>query len=115
MEQDNKQILLTANDAISRGDHDAFLRHCTEDTEWTFVGERVLRGKAEVRDYMRTAYLQPPRFDVAELIAEDNTVVAIGRITMLDGAGQSVKYRYCDVWHFRDGKLAALTAFVMEG
>ena len=40
--KENKEILLKANEAISNGDHEAFLSYCTEDSKWTFVGDQVL-------------------------------------------------------------------------
>ena len=34
----NKAILEQANAAVSQGDYEGFLAHCTDDVEWTFVG-----------------------------------------------------------------------------
>jgi ketosteroid isomerase-like protein len=114
MSERNKATLKKANAAISAGDHDGFLAHCTEDTEWTFVGERTLKGKAAVRRWMKTAYAEPPRFKVAHLIAEGNFVVAMGDITLKDKDGRDARHSYCDVWRFRRGKMAGLMAFVVQ-
>lgn len=111
---DNKTILLQANAAIVAGDNEGFLAHCTEDTEWTFVGEQTLRGKPAVREWMRTAYQQPPQFRVEHLIAENDFVTAVGTIMLPDEHGQAVEHAYCDVWRLRDGQLAALRAFVLK-
>lgn len=75
----HKAILEKANAAIEKGDYDGFLAHCTEDTEWTFVGDRTLSGKRAVREWMATAYTEPPKFDVHHLIAEGDIVTARGR------------------------------------
>ncbi len=109
-----KSILEQANAAIARGDHEGFLRHCTEDTEWVFLGERTLKGKEAVRRWMATAYEVPPRFEVHRLVADGDVVTAIGEITLVKRDGQAVPHAYCDVWRFRDGKLAQLHAFVIE-
>jgi uncharacterized protein len=111
---DNKTILQQANAAITAGDNEGFLAHCTEDTEWTFVGEQTLRGKPAVREWMRTAYAQPPRFHVEQLIAEADFVTALGMITVRDDDGQEAEHAYCDVWRFRDGQMAELRAFVIK-
>ena len=108
-----KDVLRLANDAITRGDYEGFLARCTEDTVWTFVGERTLRGKAAVRDWMAATYTEPPRFDVQRLIADGDVVVAVGEITSPDEAGRAVRNGYCDVWRVRDGKLAELSAYVV--
>jgi uncharacterized protein len=114
MLQNCKTILEQANAAIVRGDHEGFLRFCTEDTEWKFIGDRTLRGKQAVREYMAETYQEPPQFDVHDLIEAGEFVTAIGEITLKDEAGKAVRHAYCDVWRFRDGKLAELRAFVVE-
>ena len=114
MSEHNKRILQKANDAICKGDHEGFLSHCTEDTEWTFVGEQTLRGKEAVRQWMATAYKEPPKFVVANLIAEGDFVTALGTITLKDEQGVEADYAYCDVWRFRDGKMVELKAFVIK-
>ncbi|MET0393383.1 MAG: nuclear transport factor 2 family protein [Chitinophagaceae bacterium] len=114
MSINNKAILQEANEAVTAGDNEGFLSFCTDDVEWTFVGDKTLRGKEAVRQYMATAYATPPAFVVGNLIAEGEFVTAIGRISMKNEAGRMVDYSYCDVWRFRDGKMAELTAFVIE-
>jgi len=114
MSEHNKTVLANANAAISAGDYEGFLAHCTEDTEWTFVGEQTLRGKQAVREWMATAYATPPVFQVERFIADDEFVTALGTITLPDDKGAEVEHAYCDVWRFRDGKMAALKAFVIK-
>jgi len=114
MPEHNKTTLQTANAAITAGDYEGFLAHCTDDTEWTFVGEQTLRGKAAVRQWMATAYKKPPVFQVRHLIAENDFVTALGTITLPEEGGGAADFEYCDVWRFRDGKMAALTAFVIK-
>jgi uncharacterized protein (TIGR02246 family) len=114
MPKTNKEILEKANAAIVDGDFEGFLTLCTEDTVWTFEGDRTLRGKAAVREWMRTTYKEPPRFRVHRMIAEDDFVAALGDITLKDEEGEPVQHAYCDVWRFRDGKMAELHAFVIE-
>ena len=114
MSENNKTILIKANEAVSKGDYEGFLEYCTEDTKWIFIGDQILNGKKEVRKWMLTEYIVPPRVDVTNLIAENDYVTALGQITLINEKGVSVQYCYCDVWKFRDGKLAELTAFVIE-
>ena len=113
MSEKNKAILQHANAAIAKGDYEGFLSHCTDDTEWTFVGDRTLRGKEAVRQYMKATYIEPPRFRVERLIAEDDFVTALGDIDMKDESGRVVHSAYCDVWRIRGEKLAELKAFVV--
>ena len=113
MNQSNKQILTQANAAITRGEHETFLAFCTDDTQWTFLGDRILTGKQAVRDYMATAYIEPPEFVVDLLIEEGDFLTAAGQISLKDKDGKTSKFDYCDIWKLRDGKLAELRAFVI--
>ena len=114
MKESNKAILERANAAITEGDNEGFLSYCTEDTEWVFIGDKVLQGKDAVRQYMATAYEEPPKFMVENLIAEGEFLTAVGTITMRNQQGKMVDYSYCDIWRFRDGRMAELKAFVIE-
>ena len=108
-----RQVLEAANAALKRGDHEGFLAHCTDDTHWTFVGDRVLEGKDAVRQYMAEAYAVPPQFEMTDMIEAGDHLTAIGEITLTE-AGKATRYAACDVWRLRDGKLAELRAFVVE-
>ena len=114
MNLDNKHTLEKANAMVTNGDNEGFLEFCTEDVVWEFVGDQTLLGKQAVRKYMKSTYLQPPKFDVERMIADDDYVTAIGKISLNDATGKLIHYEYCDVWRFRDGKMAQLKAFVVE-
>jgi len=108
----NKDILEKANVAMANGNFEEFLLYCSEDTIWNFVGDEILRGKEEVRKYIARTYLEPPKFNVKKMIAEDDFVVAVGEISLKEN-GTERNYSYCDVWRFHDGKMAELKAFVV--
>nr|WP_320166038.1 nuclear transport factor 2 family protein [uncultured Methylophaga sp.] len=114
MTENNKAVLLKANEAVADGDYEGFLSFCSEDTEWTFVGDTIIKGKQAVRDWMTEAYIEAPQFNLSHLIAEGDFVTAIGEITMKEANGQYTRYSYCDVWRFRDGKMVELKAFVVK-
>ncbi|MGO1003661.1 nuclear transport factor 2 family protein [Lysobacter sp. CA196] len=114
MSKENKSALESANQAIRAGNIEGFLSFCTDDLEWTTVGRETIKGKDAVRRWMRTAYTDPPKFTVTDLIAEGDLVAAIGEIAINDGHGQQAHSSYCDVWRFRNGKMAELRAFVID-
>lgn len=114
MSESHQEILQKANAAILEGDYEGFLKFCTEDTQWTFVGDRTLKGKEAVRQWMAATYQEPPKFELHRMIAENDFVAALGEITLKDKAGRTARHAYCDVWRFRDGKMAGLQAFVIE-
>lgn len=114
MIENNKEILIEANAAVTEGDYERFLSFSTDDVIWTFVGEETLNGKEAVRQYMSKTYLEPPKFKVDNLIAEGDFVTAIGEISLKDKDGNTDHYLYCDVWRFSGGKMAELKAFVVK-
>ena len=114
MSEPHKQTLESANAAIRQRDFEGFLKFCTEDTTWTFEGDRTLTGKDAVRQWMQTAYVEAPHFKVHRMIADGESLAALGEIMLKDGQGQLVRHSYCDVWRFRDGLMAELRAFVIK-
>jgi len=109
----NTTILHTANEFVSKGDHEGFLAYCTDQTKWVFVGERTLNGKEEVRTYMEEFYEEPPVFNVEKTIEEEDFVTVTGEIRLKNKAGEYEHFYYCDIWRFEDGKIAELKAFVI--
>lgn len=87
---------------------------CSDDTEWTFVGDQTPRGKEAVRQYLARAYVEPPKFRVENLIAEGEYLTAVGEITLKNDDGNEIDYSYCDVWRFRGDKIIELRGFVIE-
>src|SRR5688572_19567513 len=101
MSTDNKGVLLAANAAIDKGDTEGFLAFCTDDIEWTAVGEMTLQGKEAVRQWMVASYLEPPRYTVTGLVAEGDMLVALGEIMVNDKNGKPSRHSYSDVWRLR--------------
>ena len=114
MNENNKAILEKANAAFAKGDFEGFLSYCTEDTKWTYVGDRILEGKEAVRRYIAETYTEPSKFTVENLIAEGDFVTLLGDIILKNEDGKDSHYSVCDVWRFRDGKMAELKAFVIR-
>lgn len=114
MANSNRSVLLQANAAVAKGDHEGFLAHCTDDVTWQFIGAQTLSGKDAVRAYMKETYVEPPSFTVDRLVAGEDHLTAMGEIELKDKSGKRVCYAYCDVWRLRDNKLAELRAYVVE-
>jgi len=114
MSEKNKSILIKGNNAIAEGNHEGFLSFCSDDTEWTFVGDKTLKGKEDVRQWMTETYVEPPTITVDNLIAEGDFLTALGNVTMKDKHGKATQYAYCDVWRFHGDKIVELKAFVIK-
>lgn len=115
MSQKIKEIVEKVNASFMEGNSEGFLSFCSEDIEWTMIGEKHVKGKQAIREWMKEMDgMEPPKFTVDNLISESDTVVCNGDMTMNDKDGKSVPYGYCDIYRFRDGKIEELNSFVIK-
>ena len=115
MSETNKEIVEKANALLAEGKSEEFLLLCTEDVEWTLLAETpsIIKGRKAIGEFMASSQgSEPPNFTVDKVIAEGEFVVANGDMTMKNKNGQTVPYAYCDMYTFREGKIAQLRTFV---
>jgi ketosteroid isomerase-like protein len=105
----HKRIVEEANELFGRNDMNAFLNLCTEDVEWTMVGESTVKGKRAVREWLKSMDPGTPTITVDQIVADGDTAVAIGSFVMKD-----VAYDFCDVYRFDGDRIASLKAFVIK-
>lgn len=110
----NKALLKAANEVLEKGNIDGFLSFCTDDTEWVFVGEKTLTGKAAVKQYLEEAYTETTKFIIEQMIEEGDFVVQVGKISFENKNGEVESYLASDIWRFEKGKMAELKAFVIK-
>lgn len=67
---------------------------CADDTEWTFVGDKTLKGEEAVSQWMAMTYREPPNFTVTHLIAEGEFLTAVGHVIMKDEDGSLLVLRH---------------------
>jgi uncharacterized protein (TIGR02246 family) len=114
MSETRKEIVEKVDAAFAQNNLEGFLSFCTEDVEWTIVGEKTVKGKESIRQWMATIESEPPRFQVKKVIAEGDFVTAYGDMTMKDKDGNAVPYAYCDIYRFRGDNIVELTSFVVR-
>lgn len=109
-----KKVVEQVNAAFRESSVERFLSCCAEDVEWTMVGEKTVKGKSAIREWMGSGPQSPPQFSVAQLIAEGDCVVAYGDMTMDESGQKDVPYAYCDVYRFTDEKVVELRSYVIK-
>ena len=114
MSAKNKEIVEKVNASFAEGGVEGFLSHCADDVVWTIVGDKTVKGKKAIREWMASMDMETPKFTVANIIAEGDFAACNGDMTMKDKDGKTVPYAYCDLYRFRDGKIAELTSFVVK-
>jgi ketosteroid isomerase-like protein len=114
MSSSNKQIVEKVNAAFAQGNVEGFLSQCADDVEWTMVGEKPIKGKDAIRKWMTSMGPEVPKFTVTNLLADGDFATCYGDMTMRDKDGKVIPYSYCDIYRFRNRKVAELRAFVMK-
>ncbi len=114
MSEQNKEIVEKVNAAFAENSTEGFLSHCAEEVEMTMVGDKTVKGKEAIRQWMASMDMEPPKIMVANVIAEGDFVAAHGSVIMKDKDGKTSPYSYCDIYRLRDGKIAELKAFVIK-
>ena len=113
MSEKNKEIIEKVNDAFAEGNTEGFLSFCAEDVEWGMVGEKTFKGKQAIREFMSSHSGDAPEFTVDQMIAESDTVICSGDMTMKEN-GEPVSYSYCDIYQLRNEKITRLQSFVVK-
>lgn len=109
----NKEVVQKINDAFARGDVEGFLSYCSDDLVWNMVGHPQAKGKAAIRQFMKSGPAEPPKFSIDTVVAEGDIVTVVGEMSMKED-GADVPYSYCDVWRFSGDKVVELKAFVIK-
>ena len=110
----NKEIVEKVNASFAEGGMEGFLSFCADDVVWTMVGNKTVKGKQGIREWMASMDMEPPKFTVDNIIAEGDFVTAYGNMTMKEKDGKTAPYAYCDIYRFRDGKIAELNSYVVK-
>jgi ketosteroid isomerase-like protein len=90
-EQQNTTLIQQAFEAFGRGDIPAILDRCSADCEFYFPGPSTIpytgtkKGKAEIRTYfdVLTGTQSDINLAIDKFVAQDDTVVAIGRYSAI--------------------------------
>lgn len=115
MSESNKNIVNEVNEAFSNNKVEDFLKHCADDIVWRMIGEKTTTGIKEIREWMsQMEGCEPPVFSVDETVAEGDSVICRGDMTMKDQEGVEGKYAYCDSYQFKNGKIARLDSYVIK-
>ena len=115
MSEKLKAIVREVNDAFTVNEVERFLDHCSEDVVWRMVGETQKIGRQSIREWMsQMEGAEPPKFTVDEMIAEGDSVICRGDMTMKGEDGKEGKYSYCDAYRFNGDAIVQLDSYVIK-
>jgi ketosteroid isomerase-like protein len=115
MAVNRKEVVQRINEAFAENNLEKVLSFCTDDLEWTMVGDTTVAGKDAIRKWVGSMDPQPPQLDIRQVVAEGDTVVCCGDMVMQGkSGGPGIAYTFCDIYRFSGDKVAQLTAFVIR-
>jgi len=115
MSDKNREIVEKINAAFAEGNTEGFLGECTDNVEWTIVGDKTVYGKDNIREFMKEMEgSEPPAFSADRIIAEGDSVACYGKMTMKGEDGNAADYEYCDLYGFTGDKISWMRSFVVK-
>src|SRR5690606_19123165 len=111
---EQKQIVEKYMDGFRATDHEKILSCLTEDVVWECPGFYLHNGitafEKEIENPNADGH---PDIKVTRLVEEGNIVVAEGTVKAKMKDGSKLDLVFCDVFHFRSGKISKLTSYLM--
>ena len=111
----NKKLVEKYMEGFNASDHEKILSCLTYDVVWVMPGFFHLTGKAAFdKEIENDAFEGKPVITTTRMVEEDDIVVAEGTVQANMKNGGLLDAVFCDVFHFRDGKIKQLTSYVMD-
>lgn len=106
-EHPNAALVRESFSAIERGDTQWLSDHLADDVVWHVGGNSRVAGEHHGKDTIMqmTPSGGSNRLDVHDVLANDDHTVVIGTAHLEAPDGDSVDYRFVNVFHIRDGKV----------
>lgn len=110
----NKQTVATYIAGFNAGDHAKILACLTPDVIWEMPGVYLHSGKAAFdKEIENDAFTGRPEIKITRMVEESDIVVAEGTVTGKRKTGEQFNAVFCDVFHFKKGKIKKLTSYLM--
>ncbi len=111
---EQKQIVEKYMEGFRATDHEKILSCLTDDVIWEMPGFYLHNGiEAFDKEIENPNADGNPDITITRLIEEGNIVVAEGAVKAKLKDGNKIDAVFCDVFHFRDGKISKLTSYLM--
>ena len=110
-EHPNAAVVRTMNEAMFSGDIETAASKVADDVVWHEIGRaEPRRGKGELAASMDEFRDTSITWDVHDILASDDHVIALGTATATRGDKQLV-YRTAEIYHVKDGQVSERWAF----
>ena len=110
-EHPNATVVREMNEAMASGDMEGAARRVADNVVWHEIGSaEPVRGKAALAESMGGFSGYDIKWDVHDVVASDDHVIALGTATATHG-DRTLVYRTAEIYHVRNGQVAERWAF----
>jgi ketosteroid isomerase-like protein len=110
-EHPNAAVVRRMNEAMSSGDMETAASFVADDVVWHTIGAaEPIHGKAELAASMASFAEAKITYDVHDILASDDHVIALGTAVATLG-DRSLTYRTAEIHHVRNGQVTERWAF----
>ena len=110
-EQPNAAVVRAMNEAMAGGDMEGAASRVADDVVWHEIGRaEPRRGKPELAAAMGEMGDTTIDWDVHDILASDDHVIALGTATATRG-GKTLVYRTAEIYHVNNGQVSERWAF----
>jgi hypothetical protein len=79
MSANHKAIIEKVNAGFEKNDPEVFLGFCSDDVEWTMAGGEPKKGKASIREWVKSMEeMGPPKINTTAIISEGDLAACYG-------------------------------------
>jgi ketosteroid isomerase-like protein len=115
MSADHKAIIEKVNAGFEKNDPEVFLGFCSDNVQWTMAGEEPKKGKASIREWIKSMEgMGPPQINTTAIISEGDLAACYGDMSMTE-KGEDTFYSFCDIYRFSGDKIVELRSFAVKG
>jgi ketosteroid isomerase-like protein len=98
---------------IAKGNLEFYEKYLANDVQWNIIGDVLINGKDKVIERAGMPELDAyPVITIKNIVAEENMVVVESTGEAALKNGQPYHQTYCDVYHFKDGKIIEFTTYL---
>ncbi len=113
---DTRTFLREFNEYWVRPDTRAILDNVTDHFRFSMAGGRTVSGKADFEAFLGEMGSGggDMSLEIANIIVDGERAAVHGEVSMTDEQGRRRVYAFCDIYRLASGKVAELTAYVLE-
>lgn len=115
--REKEEFIRDFNEAFSKNDMEFILNNMTDDIVWNFIGEKTVKGKEVVKEFLKPmSRVETVELELLEIITHGRTAAANGRMKIKEPSGEIKSFGFADFYVFsglKSPKVKTMTSYVV--